>query len=1595
MDKRRLLAAIIALALSLGIIIPAGASASTPGKVEQALLERLSVDGQAPFLVYLAEQADLGGAYSIRDWKARGDYVYQRLTRTAAATQPAITARLTKLGVPFRSFWIVNALSLTGDASLVSELAGLPEVRYIELQVSASVPEPVPVDPEARVNAVEWNLAKINAPGVWADFGDTGEDIVVANIDTGVAYTHAALVNQYRGNLGTGSYDHNYNWFDPAGVCGDPANGPCDNNNHGTHTMGTMVGYDGGENQIGVAPGAKWIAAKGCESSSCSSTSLLAAAQWILAPTDLGGANPLPEKRPHVVNNSWGGGGGRNWYQASVQAWVAAGIFPAFSNGNSGPSCGSSGSPGDYPESYASGAFGSSDTIASFSSRGPSSFGGVKPNISAPGVAVRSSVAGGGYAAYNGTSMASPHVAATVALIWSAAPSILGDVAATREILDISAIDMADESCGSSMSGAGNANNVWGEGRLDAYAALTESPIGPMGYLEGTVTAREGGQPLANAKVEITGPYSRTRRTDEDGFYTTRFAVGTYSVTVSLYGYLPATVDVVITEDATTVQDFVLDPAPVALVSGLVSDGSGQGWPLYARIDITTDGFATSVETDLQTGTYAVELLVGTEYTFNVSALVPGYQTEERAVTPADGGSVADFSLLVDESCTAPGYRNPGLQEAFEKADFPPDGWTVVDNAGNGIVWKKSSDYYDDNYTGGQGLAAGCNSDSIPGEYDTELITPPVDATVGTTLTYKGNFQIYSGEKLDLDISVDGDAWVNVKRWQEDHGSFYSAPGENVTVDLAPFVGSGTSYRLRWHYYNLGTYDWDWYAQVDDVLIGSCELVASAGLVVGRVADANTAEYLDRITVVDEAGNASVDLGDGVYIMAATAGTRTLIASTEIRGYGADTGIVDVAAGVVNTHDFEIPAPWFAADPAELTVTLRQGSRRQFTVELANQGTLDGGFALEEVNFPVWATSGVKVEADVATGLPGHAGDRTAAAWDDPGILAKLRTAGFTGWAAVSANGLPEVPSASGGNILGSWIPDIPQALWGIGANTTADDLWIGGVPDGAANDLYRYNTDGTFAGDKINVNPWLNGWGADITFNPLTGTLWQVDVDYSSSCLVEIDPMAMTGTGNRICPPLSTSQRGVAFDPGTQTYLVGSWNDFRIHRISASGGILESVWVGLAISGLAYNPGTGHLFALVNGTGQPDVYVLDVNDGYAIVGAFHIGNDVYGLADFNQAGLEIDCEGHLWVVDQGYNRVLEVESGETGVCEWRDIPWLTVAPDSGNVVAAGSDSILFDVDARELEPGTYTVHLYMENAPYGRLAIPVTLTVEPPLVSGDLDADASVDLAVYYPADGNWYIKGSAGTNQTVNWGWDATIPVPADYDADGRNDLAVYYPANGTWYVKGTAGTNLTKNWGWNATIPVPADWDNDGLVDIAVYYPSNGTWYIKGSAGTNLTKNWGWAATTPVPGDYDGDGILDLAVYYQSNGNWYVKGSAGMNITQSWGWAAAMPVPADWDGDGTTDLAVYYPVDGTWYIKGSAGVNRTVNWGWNAAWPVPADWDGDGVMDQAVYYATNGTWYIKGSAGVNQTVNWGWNGADPVFPQYQINRQTGFIH
>ncbi len=434
-----------------------------------------SADAQAEFFVLFYEQADLQPAYTIEDWAKRGAYVLKTLREVATSSQAGALAMVQNSvqsgeASHVQSHYIVNMMYVKGSGNVIEALAARPEVAAIQAVRSYPVPEPLPGQELANINSTEWNITKIGADQVWSEFGVHGEDIVIANIDTGVRYSHNTLVNQYRGNQGGGSYDHNYNWWDPDAVYTQPT----DSNGHGTHTMGTMVGDDGSSNQIGVAPGAKWIATQGCDNSSCSQADLISAAEWILAPWNLTGNRGTadPSKRPHVVNNSWGGGGGSNWYMSYVDAWRAAGIFPAFSIGNSGSSCNTAGSPGDYPQSFASGATDSSDNIASFSSRGASTFGVIKPDISAPGVSIRSAWRSSdtSFNSISGTSMASPHTAGLVALMWSANKGLIGQIDQTATIIKQTALGIANGQCGS----AGPPNNVYGSGRIDAYRALAE-----------------------------------------------------------------------------------------------------------------------------------------------------------------------------------------------------------------------------------------------------------------------------------------------------------------------------------------------------------------------------------------------------------------------------------------------------------------------------------------------------------------------------------------------------------------------------------------------------------------------------------------------------------------------------------------------------------------------------------------------------------------------------------------------------------------------------------------------------------------------------------------------------------------------------------------------------------------------------------------------------------------------------------------------------------------------------------------------------------------------------------------------------------------
>jgi subtilisin family serine protease len=486
--RRRFSAAIfvvtvLAVAALTGMVLTTLApksGAASSSKIAARVLNETANGSATGALIVLSQQADLTAAAGLPTKEAKGRYVVNALRNVAARTQPPIIAMLDRRGVPHQSFWVVNMIHVTGNRALMDELAARADVKQIDANpyVRTNLPIPGAVDAPDQANGIEWNVTKVKAPRVWA-LGFKGEGRVVAGADTGVQWNHPALKGHYRGWNGA-SVNHNYNWHDATST---HSTTPIDPHGHGTFTVSQMVGDDGHGNQIGVAPGAKWIGCRNMDPSGTGSpTTYSECFQFLMAPYPVAG-NPAqgdPTKAPDSINNSWGcppsEGCSANTLLAVVNNVRAAGIFPAVAAGNSGSSCSSiTDPPALYDSSVTVGATDSLNHIASFSSRGPVTVDGSnrrKPDISAPGVNIRGAVPTNNYASgWSGTSMATPHITGSVALLWQAKPSLIGNIGATELLLEKKAVHIKTvETCGGT---AGKVpNNVFGYGVLNIYRAV-------------------------------------------------------------------------------------------------------------------------------------------------------------------------------------------------------------------------------------------------------------------------------------------------------------------------------------------------------------------------------------------------------------------------------------------------------------------------------------------------------------------------------------------------------------------------------------------------------------------------------------------------------------------------------------------------------------------------------------------------------------------------------------------------------------------------------------------------------------------------------------------------------------------------------------------------------------------------------------------------------------------------------------------------------------------------------------------------------------------------------------------------------------------
>jgi serine protease AprX len=501
-------------------------------------MEHTANGQESEFFVVLADQADLSQAANFPSKAEKGRYVYDTLLNKAQTTQEPVLQWLRERSIEHQSFYIVNAILVKGNREIAEALATRPEVARVEgnPRIHNDLPQPGPIDKTPpflqRPQTVEPGINYTHAPQVWA-LGFTGQNIVVASADTGNRWTHNALKPHYRGWNGVNA-NHSYNWHDSihdsvSNPCGNDSPFPCDDFFHGSHTLGTAIGDDGMGNQIGMAPGAKWIGCRNMDQGNGTPARYIECMEFFLAPYPIN-CTPVqgdPTKAPDITINSWGcpasEGCSANTLQAAVEAQAAAGIMMVVAAGNSGSGCSTvSDPPSFYAASYTVGALNTgTDTIASFSSRGPVTANGsgrIKPDITAPGTGTRSASNAGdnAYTTASGTSMATPHISGAMALLWSALPGLSHQITASRDALNSHAVFISSTQCGT----AGPPNNVYGWGRVDIAAAVgTPSPTpSPSPTPTATATATASGTPTATSTPRPTptprsGPTARPRPT--------------------------------------------------------------------------------------------------------------------------------------------------------------------------------------------------------------------------------------------------------------------------------------------------------------------------------------------------------------------------------------------------------------------------------------------------------------------------------------------------------------------------------------------------------------------------------------------------------------------------------------------------------------------------------------------------------------------------------------------------------------------------------------------------------------------------------------------------------------------------------------------------------------------------------------------------------------------------------------------------------------------------------------------------------------------------------------------------------------------------
>jgi hypothetical protein len=978
----------------------------------------------------------------------------------------------------------------------------------------------------------------------------------------------------------------------------------------------------------------------------------------------------------------------------------------------------------------------------------------------ATGVAVYNTYQESGWVVYGGTSVSAPVIAGISALNGAppassypnafpyASPDALNDVTSG-----------SNGSCGGSYLCTGKTGYDGPTGLGTPHGIRAFAPPGPHGDIAGRVTDAGTGNPLVSATVSAG---TATATTDATGHYDLSVPVGTYDVTASAFGYASKTVSgVVVTENATTTADFALSAVPKISISGVVKDGSGHGWPLYAKI--TVPGLPGGpIWTDPATGRYHVDVPAGGPYTLHVTANYPGYQPTDVTIPASSTDVSKDIPVAVDAtSCTAPGYafHVAGLTESFTSGTAPA-GWATVDNSGGGN-WTFTDDGHRGNLTGGDGGFAILDSDHLgPGlTQDAELRTPVLNLSGQSTPAVGFNSDYRAlGSTADVDVTIDGGTtWTTVLHQVD------SARGPVFKLVPIPQAANQPAVQVRFRY--TGHFAWWW--EVDNVFVGTrtCDPV-HGGLVVGQVTDHNTGTAVNGATVKnnDDAAHAVTtaptpddpNLGDGFYWMFTSAtGSHPFTASKG--GYVDQVKTVDVATDFTTKADFALDAGHLVVTPSALTKTVRLGDQATAKVTVKNDGNApakvqigerDAGFELlkqQGTGAPLQTVPGrydphqlPRLTPKVTT-RPKPAATPYAAPWTDianyPSAImdsgvavgnGKLYSVGGTDGAAILNTGAVYIP------VTGVWTAIAPMANarenpqaafingklyvaggWGSNGNPVAvteiydpaTNTWSTGAPAPVPLSAGAV----TVLGGKMYV---VGGCDTNVcghtevsVYDPATNQ-WGRAADYPLAISWEscgtIDGQAYCADG--VGDALGTTTKGYVYNP-----LIDTWSPIAdspaiawgAGYTAANGVLLVSGGVGnggaLTNAGSAYDPGTNSWTAIPNSNNT-------VYRGGSACGFYRIGGSTTG--NFTPIAKS------------------EVLPGMSQ-CASGDVSWLSESPSSFTVAPHTSVAVTVTLDAAAAgvsQPGTYKAALtFLTDTPYRVSPVDVTMNVTPPTTWGKI----------------------------------------------------------------------------------------------------------------------------------------------------------------------------------------------------------------------------------------------------------------------------------